>query len=177
MDKAEYDILRRQALAEKEQLYQAEPDVAAWVKKKGLIFKVVAGYWILHAALLAALMMQMDSMDGFGMEIFKLLFQLLWIWVFMAPEGSWRLSVILYFSALMNFATLLQYPGGFASILDCIREMSLLGVVMLMESLVPVLLLGIAIYLTAIPRHRELSERAEAISKETAEKIKKYMNQ
>lgn len=171
MDKAEYDMLRRQALAEREQFYKTNPDVAAWVKRKSLLFKVVAGYWVVHGALQAALMMQMDSMDGFGTEIFKLLFQLFWIWVFMAPEGGWRQSVILYFSALMNFAILLQYPGGIASILDCITEMSLLGVVMLMEALVPLLLLGIAIYLTAIPKHRELSERAEAVRKTVTESI------
>lgn len=172
MDKQELERQRGQILAERQQFYSNHPELADWVKKRKIIRNILLIYWILHSVISFILMMQMQTMDGIGMEVFKLLIQLFWLFLFLNPEGSWKINLIVYIWAVSNFALLLMNASNMLDTIQYIPYMPLLGVVMLMEFLVPFLLLGVALYLTAVPKHRAMSEEVEDMLKGTMQKMK-----
>ena len=48
-------------MEERERVYGAEPEVKNWIKKKKMIFRFMAAYWILHAVLSIAALQQMGA--------------------------------------------------------------------------------------------------------------------
>lgn len=174
MDQKEQIQQQRQMMVEqRRQFYEENPDLARWVKNKRIIRNSILIYWVLHTALTIIVMLQMESSGSIVLEIVKLLFQMLWICVFVSPEGSWRFSLILYFWALGNLGMLLQHGSDIMDSLAYISYQPLYGIVLLMEVMVPFLFLAIAIYLTALPKNRELSERVAEFQKQMSEMIKK----
>lgn len=172
--KQEIEIKRQKALEYRAQFLRENPEIESWIKKRKTLLLIVVIYWILHTVISLIVMVQMQSLTGTQAlgEIVKLLFQLLWLWVFMNPQGGWRFNLILYFWGLANLATLLAQLGDVLGSLPYISQMPLLGVLMIMEILVPFLLFGAAIYLTAIPNHRKMSEQIETVGKQIAEQLK-----
>lgn len=174
MDQKEQIQQQRQMIAERRRLfYEENPDLAKWVKNKRVIRNIILIYWVLHTILTILVMLQMGSSGSIVLEIVKLLFQMLWICVFINPEGSWRFSLILYLWALGNFVMLLQQGADIMDSLAYIPYQPLYGIILIMEVMVPFLFLAIAIYLTALPKNRELSERVYELQKQTSEMIKK----
>lgn len=174
MDKQEYKQQRRQLSEEEKKLYEAEPEVNGWVKTKQVIFRCIAGYWIVHAILTIIVMIQMQSASNIGMEVAKLLFQLFWIYVCISPKGTWRVSAVFYFFALYNLGINMMnyYKNLQGYVAELFTQMPVLGAMFVMEMLVPFLFLGVACYLTLPKKHRMLSEQAEAIRKNFVEEIK-----
>lgn len=174
MTKEEHEYLKQQFLEERERAYDAEPEVKNWIKTKQTIFRVLALYWIIHAVLSNIALWQMGAGVHVLTDILAPLFQLFWLFVFISPSGTWRVNAVLYFWALYNFAlNLNNYMHNLQGhLLEVIAQMPVLGIVFGMEIMVPFLFLGIACYLTLPKRHRELSERAEAIQKELSESFK-----
>ena len=172
MDQKEQIQQQRQMIAEQRRLfYEENPDLARWVKMKRMIRNIILIYWVLHAVLTIIFMLQMGSPGSIALEIAKLLFQMLWICVFVNPEGSWRFSLILYAWALGNFAMLLQHGEDIVNSLAYIFYQPLYGIILIMEAMVPFLFLVIAIYLTALPKNREFSERVYELRKQVSEMI------
>lgn len=165
MDKQELQRMRQQALEEQKQFYREHPDLANWVKTKKVLLWIVVAYWVLHMVFMLLIMVQIQSFDGVGREIVKLIFQLFWLYVIINPEGGWRLNVVLYFWAFVNFGMLIMYSGDMRQMLSYIFYMPLYGVIMLMEIAAPFLLLALAVFLTAFPKHRAMSEQVEAMRK------------
>lgn len=172
--KQEIEIKRQKALEYRAQFLRENPEIESWIKKRKTLLLIVVIYWILHTVISLIFMVQMQSLTGTQAtgEIVKLLFQLLWLWVFMNPQGGWRFNLILYFWALINLATLLSQLRDMMAFLPNVSQMPLLGVLMIMEILVPFLLFGAAIYLTAIPDHRRMSEQIETVGKKIAEQLR-----
>ena len=174
MDQKEQIQKQRQMISEQRRLfYEENPDLARWVKNKRVIRNIILIYWALHTIFTIIVMLQMGSPGSIVLEIVKLLFQMLWICVFVNPEGSWRFSLILYLWALGNFVMLLQQGKDIMAALSYISYQPLYGIILIMEVMVPFLFLAIAIYLTALPKNRELSERVYELQKQTSEMIKK----
>ena len=174
MDQKEQIQKQRQMIAEQRRLfYEENPDLARWVKNKRVIRNIILIYWVLHTVFTIIVMLQMGSSGSIVLEIVKLLFQMLWICVFVNPEGSWRFSLILYLWALGNFVMLLQQGADIMDSLAYISYQPLYGIILIMEVMVPFLFLAIAIYLTALPKNRELSERVYELQKQTSEMMKK----
>ena len=173
MDKKEFLRQRQQILDE---CYRKDPEVAVWVRTKRILWRITAGYFILHMVLDILLRMQMQTYEGLGREIFKLLFQLFWLFISINPERSWRISTLLYLFAVVNFSMLFLSGESMLNSLPYISAMPLLGAIMFMELLLPLLLLALAIYLTAFPKSRELSERAWEICKKSMEGYNDTMN-
>lgn len=163
-----YDRQRRQ-------FYDENPDVAGWVKTKKVIRNIILAYWVLHTVLTVVFLLQTGQTGSIWLEIAKLLFQMLWIFVFINPEGSWRFSLILYLWALGNFGMMLQYGSDIMNSLAYIAYNPLYGAMLVMETMVPFLFLVVAVYLTAFPKHRTLSDRAYEFRKQAAEEINKIM--
>lgn len=174
MDNQEYKRQRQQLLEEEKRLYEAEPEVYGWVKTKEMIFKCIAGYWIVHAILAIITVVQIQSDANAGMEIVKLLFQIFWIYVIISPKGTWRLNAVFYFLALanlgLNMTTYFENLQGHLG--EMFIQMPVMGVIFVMEMLVPFLFLAAACYLTLPKKHRILSERAEEIHKNFVEEFK-----
>lgn len=174
MTKEEHQALKKQFLEEKQRVYDAEPQVKNWIEKKRTIFRVMAVYWIIHAVLSSVALHQMGSGFNLLIDIVRPLFQLFWLYVFISPNGTWRINLVLYFWALTNLALNLNnymqtLQGYFWEITG---QMPVLGIVFGMEALVPFLFLGVAGYFTLPKKHRELSERAQTIQKELSESFK-----
>ena len=197
MDHQEQVRQQRQIIDEqRRRYYEMNPDVARWIKRKRVIRNIALIYCALHTIITIILMLMMEPSGSIGMEAAKLLFQMLWICVFINPEGSWRFSLILYLWALTNFAMAIKYivdiadtaayifwsMANFVSVLSsatvttsAIMDVSYLllyGAVLIMELLAPLLFLVAAVYLTAFPMHREWSERASEFQKQMTESIK-----
>lgn len=172
IDQQEFQRQRQELLDKKAQLFQNNPQIAKWVKTRTILWRVVAIYWILHSVFSCIVFLQSGSFRDIVMEIIKLLFQLLILYASMNPEGGWRINLILYLWSGTNFFLVISSTGVFMETLSYVVYMPLLGVLMLMEILVPFLLLGSAIYLTAIPKHRALSEQTEEMLREFREGIK-----
>lgn len=173
MRKQEMEMQRRQIAAEREQFYRNNPELAEWVKTKKMLRNILLAFWILHSVFSLLLFAQMQATDDMGTEVFKLVIQLFWLCVFLNPEGGWKLNIIVYVWALTNFGLLVMNASVMIGMMAYIRDMPLLGVVMLMEALTPFLLLSLALYLTAVPKHRAMSEQLENFAKETMQKMKK----
>lgn len=170
MDKQELERQRKQILAEKEQFYRNNPELSNWVKMRKVLRNILLIYWIMHSVFSFVLMMQIQVMDGIGMEIFKLLIQLLWICAFLNPEGGWRMNIIVYVWAVSNFVLFIR---GASFVFEALPYMPWLYLVVVsMEVLAPFLLLGIALYLTAFPKHRAMSEQVEDMMKDVMLKMK-----
>lgn len=183
MDKTEYENLRRETLEKQEQYLRENPEIGAWVRKKKLLLRFLQGYWILHFMLYLLIMVQQQSLTWslVGMEIFKLLFQLLWMLIWVNPRGRWQLGVMLYVSAAFNLALLMQQGQMLLKTIHYLLSMPFLsmliyGALMLLEVLVPFLLLGIAVYLTAPKKHREWSDQAWAMYSSTAPGLNDVVN-
>lgn len=174
MTKEEQASLKQQFLEERKQAYDAEPEVKIWIEKKRMIFRLMALYWIIHAVLSSIALYQMGA--GFHplTDVFAPLFQIFWLYVFISPNGTWRINMVLYFWALynlmMNFSNYMRNLQGYLP--EMIAQTPVLGAVFGMEVLVPFLFLAIAFYLTLPRSHREWSERAEQIQKELTANFK-----
>ncbi|MDE7284743.1 MAG: hypothetical protein K2N85_14340 [Lachnospiraceae bacterium] len=178
MDKNEYKKQRQITLQKQEQFLIDNPEIGKWVKMKKLLFRLLAGYWIFHTviSIIIMAMQQMLTVSEITRMVFMLLFQLLWMAAFMNPRGGWRLNLILYISAAYNLLMLVKNGAIMMETASYLPYMPLTvaltyGVLMLMEILVPFLLLAAAIYLTAFSNHREWSEQAEEMYKETFQEL------
>lgn len=177
MDQAEKEALeaqRQEILQRRAQFFIDNPELAAWMKTKKMIYRFLAGYLILHAALSIVILALSEILTGkdFGMEIAKCLFGLFWLYLFTNPSGtgSWRLHVMLYVSAAGNLMTLLNNRVIIRSTFLALQQIQpryilLYGALMVMEILYPALLFIIATYLMAFRKHREWSEQVEAMYK------------
>lgn len=173
MDNQEIARRQRQVLEEQRQLLAKEnPEVANWIKTKKVIRNVLLLYLALHTVFTIIVMLQAETSGSIAMEIFKLLFQMMWLCVFVNPEGSWKLSLIVYFWALANLAILLQAAGDLIGSLPYIFVLPAYGIVVIMEILAPFLFLVVAIYLTAFPKHRNWSEQAKMFRDKMASLMK-----
>lgn len=173
MRKQEREMQRRQITAEREQFYRNYPEIAEWVKTKRMLRNIIMIYWILHSVFSLLLFAQMQATDDMSTEVARLVIQLFWLCVFLNPEGGWKMNIIVYVWALTNFGLLVMNASAMIETMAYIRDMPLLGVVMLMETLTPFLLLSLALYLTAVPKHRAMSQQLENFAKETMQKMKK----
>lgn len=104
MDKEEFKRLRQQLIDQEKQYYSENPDIGALVKTKRIIRRVVSIFWVLHSVLTLLVMLQMHTLTGFGvgLEIFKLLFQLLILNAVLSPEIGWRVHLLMYLYAAAN---------------------------------------------------------------------------
>lgn len=110
MDKEEYKRQRQIILQQQEQFLIENPEIGRWVKNKKILFRFFAGYWSFHTiiSIIIMAMQQMLTVSEITKTVFMLLFQLMWLAVFMNPRGGWRISQILYFSAVYNLFKLAQ---------------------------------------------------------------------
>lgn len=168
MTKEQFAEYKQQFLERKRKAYEAEPEVAKLVKTKRLLWRILAVCWVVHCMLTIIVTIQMQADTNIFLEIIKTLFQVFWLFVFINPEGTWRLNVMLYISAGYNLLMIVnEYQRSLKDILpQLIQRMPVFGLIFLMETLLPFLLLGIAFYLTLPKAHREQAERAQAIIKE-----------
>ncbi len=163
MDKEYFEQQRNSVLAEQEQYLREHPDVAEWVKKKRIILRVVLLYWLIHFVMVTIVSQQMGmlTMGTIVKDTFALLFQLMWLFVFLNPQTGWRMSLIVYLWAMVNYVQLMTSIKDMMDIMLNVEQMLLVKVVIIMDIFVPFLLLIVALYLTAFPKHRLLSEQAE----------------
>lgn len=174
MTKEEHAALKQQFMEERERTYDAEPEVKNWIKTKRNVFRILAVYWMIHAVLSSVALHQIGSGFNLLTDVLAPLFQIFWLYVFISPNGTWRINMVLYFWALSNLAlNLNNYMHNLRGyLLEMIAQTPVLGVVFGMEVLVPFLFLAIACYLTLPKLHREWSERAEQIQKELSASFK-----
>lgn len=176
MDQAEKEALesqRQEILQRRAQFFINNPELAAWMKTKKMIYRFLAGYLILHTVLSIVVMALSEILTGrdFGIGIAKCLFGLFWLYLFTntSGTGSWRLHVMLYVSAVGNLMTVLNNRAIIRSVILTLPQMQpgymLLYVLLVMEILYPALLFIIATYLMAFRKHREWSEQVEAMFK------------
>ena len=171
MDQQELKRQQQQMLEERNRLFQEQPELANWVKTKKILRWVVIGFLLVHEVISLILMVQLNS-GGFIKEIVKCLFQLFWLWVFMSPWGNWRLNLILYLSAAVNLMQFINGYGDLSLFKEIFSVYPLMGILICIEAVFPFLLLAFAIFLTAVPSHRELSDRIQAVQREAAEAIR-----
>ncbi len=175
MNKEERRALKQQLAEEKERMYNADPEVKHWIKTKRTIFWALAVYWIVHALLSIIALQQIGAGFRLATDVLRPLFQLFWIYVFISPNGTWRVNVVFYFWALsnlaLNFNNYMSNLQGYFQ--EAVAQIPVLGVVFFMEVLVPFLFLGIACYLTIPKSHRELSDRVQNMQRELLESFKK----
>lgn len=174
MSKEQYANLKQQFLEEKRKAYEAEPAVYNLVKTKRLFWRILAIYWGVHFILTIINSIQMQLDTNYLLEIVKTLFQVFWLYVFISPEGNWRINVMLYVSAAYNLVMGINvYQQSLQGVLPQVfQEMPLLGILFLMEILIPFLFLGMAFYLTLPKAHREQAERVQMIIKSLQEEYK-----
>lgn len=165
MANEEFARQKQQFLQQKEQFYRENPMVGKWVKTKRLLWRIMAVYLIVHSALSVIVMIQTQDYGAITFEVLRCMFGLLWSGAFISPEGGWRFSIMLYLSAAYNVGMLVKNASLMAESLPYLAWMPALGVLYVMEVLAPFLLLALAIYLTAFPKHRALSEQVEAFNK------------
>ncbi len=176
MDKAEFESRHQEMFRQQSRFFEDNPEIRKWVETKKILFWVLAGYWIVHWVVSIIIMIQMQNLTAAvaGIEIFKMLFQLLWMKVFLNHMGSWRLNIMLYVSAVYNGVMLIQNGRMVLESISYFPYMSFGSVLLYciligMEVLAPLLLLAVAIYLTVPSRHRKWSEQVEAMYKETTQ--------
>lgn len=174
MSKEQYANWKQQFLEDKRKAYEAEPGVYDLVKTKRLFWRILAVYWAVHFVLSTVASMQMQVEMNYLLEIAKTLFQIFWLYVFISPEGSWRINVMLYVSAGYNLVLCINiYHQSLQGILlQVFQQLPILGLTFLMGMLVPFLLLGMALYLTLPKSHREQAERVQMILKSLQEEYK-----
>lgn len=167
MSKEQFASMKKQFMEDKRKAYEAEPGVYNLIKMKRLFWRFFAVYWLVHFALSILASMQIQSEMNYLLEIAKTLFQIFWLYVFISPEGSWRINVMLYVSAAYNLVMAINiYRQSLQGILlQVFRELPLMGLLFLMEILIPFLFLGAAFYLTLSKTHRQQAERAQEILK------------
>lgn len=178
MDKGEFKRQRQIILQKQEQFLIDNSEIGKWVKMKKLLFRILAGYWIFHTviSIIIMAMQQMLTVSETTRTVFLLLFQLLWMAAFMNPRGGWRLNLILYISAAYNLLMLVRNGAIMLETASYLPNMPFsvalaYGILIIMEILAPFLLLAAAIYLTAFSNHREWSEQAEEMYKETFQEL------
>ena len=174
MSKEQYANWKQQFLEDKRKAYEAEPGVYNLVKTKRLFWRILAVYWAVHFVLSTVASMQMQVEMNYLLEIVKTLFQIFWLYVFISPEGSWRINVMLYVAAGYNLVLCINiYQQSLQGILlQVFQQLPILGLTFLMGVLVPFLLLGMALYLTLPKSHREQAERVQMILKSLQEEYK-----
>lgn len=179
MDKTEFEKKRQEVLLRQEQFLRDNPTIGTWVKIKKILFRFLAIYVMLHTAVSIGIMIWLKELTvgAAGVEIIKLLFMLLWLKLFLNDRGGWRLNIMLYVSAAYNFITLIQNKDLLLGVIEYLPFMPLVPallyvILMVMETLLPILLLAIAIYLTVPGKHREWSEQAEAMYKTTIQDLR-----
>lgn len=178
MNKEQYASWKQQFLEDKRQAYEAEPGVYNLVKIKRLFWRIMAAYWGVHFILSTVISTQLQVDTNYVLEILKTLFQLFWLYIFISPEGTWRINIMLYVAAAYNLVmNITNYQRSLQYILPQVfQELPISGLLFLMEILVPFLFLGIALYLTLPKAHREQAERVQMIIKELQEKYKNKMD-
>lgn len=174
MDKAEFKRKRQEILQRQEQFLEENPEIGRFVRMKKIFWRILMGIIILHFIITICLMVLMPGFSAYdiGMEVFKLPFMLLWLFVFMSPRGDWRLNLMLYVSAAVNFGLVVQNRELMLDVLTNLPYLSmpsglLYAVVMFLEVLLPFVLLGVALYLTVPMKHRVIAETAANMYKET----------
>lgn len=177
MTKEQYAEIKRQFLEDKQRAYEAEPGVYRLIKTKRLLWRILAAGLVIHCALTIIASIQIQADINYLFEIVRTLFQLFWLYVFISPEGTWRLNIMLYISAAYNLITIAkqyqQYQAFSAGLfLQFLREMPVYGILFIMEVLLPFLFLGTAFYLTLPKAHRNQAERVQEIIKELQEAYK-----
>ncbi len=177
MNKEEYAVYKQKFLAKKKATFEAEPEVNKWLKIKTWIFRGLAILILVHDILSLFLYIWMDSDINYGITIAKTLFSIFWLFVFIAPQGSWRLNIMLFVSAFFNLTTIVtnyfdQLQG---QLLPMIRRMPLLGVLFAMEILIPFLFAGTGCYLMIPKAHRQWSDRIQEINKNLQEVSKNML--
>lgn len=178
MDKEQYANWKQQFLDDKRKAYEAEPGVNNLIKMKRLFWRILAFFWVVHSVLSTIASLQMQMHINYVVQIARPLFQIFWLYVFISPEGSWRINIMLYVSAAYNLVmAITTYQRSLQGILlQVFRELPVLGLTFLMEVLIPFLFLGVAFYLTLPKSHREQAERAQMIVKELQEEYKEKMS-
>ncbi len=176
-NKEQYANWKRQFLEDKRKAFEAEPGVYHLINMKRLFWRILAVYWGVHFILTIIFLVQMQADTNYVLDILRTLFQIFWLYVWINPEGTWRFNIVLYISAAYNLMTAINtYRQSLQGILPQIfSEMPLLGLIFLMEILIPFLLSGTACYLTLPKSHREQAERAQAIVKELQKEYKNKM--
>ena len=179
MYKEQYANWKQQFLEDKRKAYEAEPGVYNLIKMKRLFWRILAVYWVVHLVLSAIVSIQMHTDMNYVLEIAKTLFQIFWIYVFISPEGTWRINIMLYVSAAYNLMMIItNYRQSLQGILlQVFQALPIFGLVFVMEVLIPFLFLGIALYLTLPKSHREQAERAQSILKGLQEEYKNKMSE
>ena len=182
MDRQDYELKKQEVASaqeranqSREQFYRDNPELGQWLKRKKAVLLMLVIYWILHTVFSMIYMVQVHDLTNkdAAITVVRLLFQVFWLYVFTNPQGGWRMNIILYFWALLNLGMLLTNISAMINnALPRISRFPTLGIVMLMETLVPFLLLGVAIYLTAPKKHRIMSEQIETFGKQMMEQIK-----
>lgn len=177
INKEQYENWKQQFLEDKRKAYEAEPDVYNLVKTKRLFWRILAVYWGVHFILTIINSIQLQLDTNYLLEIAKTLFQVFWLYVFISPEGNWRINVMLYVSAAYNLVMGINiYRQSLQGVLPQVfQEMPLLGILFLMEILIPFLFFGMAFYLTLPKVHREQAERVQMIIKSLQEEYKNKM--
>lgn len=177
MSKEQYANWKQQFLEEKRKAYEAEPGVYNLVKTKRLFWRILAVCWAVHFVLSTVASMQMQAEVNYLLVIVKTLFQIFWLYVFISPEGSWRINIMLYVSAGYNLVMGINiYQQSLQDILPQVfQELPILGLVFLMEMLIPFVLLGMAFYLTLPKSHRQQAERVQEIIKNLQEVFRNRM--
>ncbi len=168
--KEQYANMQRQLMEKKERILEKEPEVKRWLKLKKTILKVFAAYMVIHAVVSVIAMLQLQMHINYVAQIFTLLFQLLWLAVFINPEASWQPNIMLFVSAAFNALQAFRILNGYSQtqmiyLMQDLVGKPAFGIMILMELLVPFLFLGLGCYLTLPKAHRELSERVQAINK------------
>lgn len=171
MTKEQYADFKRQFLEDKQRAYESEPNVYRLVKTKRLLWRILAACLVIHCALTIIASIQIQADNNYLLEIARTLFQLFWLYVFISPEGTWRLNIMLYISAAYNLITIAKQYQAFSAglFLQFLQEMPVFGSMFFMEVLLSFLILGTAFYLTLPMAHRKQAERVQEIIKELQE--------
>lgn len=182
MDRQDYELKKQEVASaqeranqSREQFYRDNPELGQWLKRKKAVLLMLVIYWILHTVFSMIYMVQVHDLTNKDavITVVRLLFQVFWLYVFMNPQGGWRINIILYFWALLNLGMLLTNISAMINnALPHVSRFPVLGIIMLMETLVPFLLLGVAVYLTVPPKHRMMSEQIEAFGKQMVTQIR-----
>lgn len=177
MSKEEYAVYKQRFLEKRKATFEAEPEVNKWLKIKTWIFRGLAIFMIIHDILSLFLYIWMDSDINYVITVARTLFSVFWLFVFIAPQGSWRLNIMLFVSAFFNLMTIVtnyfdQLQG---QLMMMIKWMPLLGVVFVMEVLMPFLLAGTGCYLMLPKAHRQWSDRIQEIIKNLQEESKNML--
>lgn len=174
MDKAEFIRKRQEILERQAQFLEERPEIGRLVGMKKIFLRVLMGIIILHFIFSICIMVLMQGFIAYNivMEVLELPLRLLWAFLFLNPQSSWRLNLMLYVSAVVNFGLVLQNRevilGVLANLSYFAMHLRVLYVaIMSLEALLPFVLLGFALYLTVPMKHRVMAEEAANMYKET----------